>query len=471
MGDSNGGWGELAKHDDELAELYDGFGPLPEPGTNPALDAFVERKRITIPALVRLGARLASYDVIAFAFAGGVKFRDIVSDRRWSAPGSQWKAMKIVRRGSEPSDTVIVVEGETDGARLSDGYDCDIAVLPAGAGYFPAAYAAQLGGYRLVLVGLDDDAAGNRGAEAITAMVPHAIRFAPPANDWCDTDELPELPDAPPVEARVLVPAGELLALEPPEAVSWFEGALLPVGGQLILHGWAKSYKSFLALDLLSAIAQHQDWCCFEPAEEPAKVAVMQYEIVWAYYQRRIRALRAAAREPELFDENFLTFTPLRRPAFVAGNTTQEDAVLRALVDGGVQVFLLDPIRRATGAADLNSERDVRPLLNFYGRLQDHGITVVTCHHDNKTYARQGGGDPLGMTGVGAFAGDADTIVSVSVPKGQTLEDPRRNLHFTLRNAPAPAPRGMEMGSDGCIVYATEPWGGGLAGDESGPAI
>jgi RecA-family ATPase len=308
----------------------------------------------------------------------------------------------------------------------------------------------------------------------VLKSLPNAVRFAPPANDWCSTpdDELPALlSPADNVQVKVLVSAGELLDLEPPEITSWFENGLLPVGGQLILHGWAKSFKSFLALDIAAALAQAQDWCGFEPTEEPCRVAVMQYEIPWPYYQQRIRLLRNVAREGELFDTNFLTFTPLQRPRFVAGNTAQEDMVLATLESAGVQVFLLDPVRRATGVADLNSEKEVRPLLAFFERLQNAGITVITCHHDNKSFARSGGGNPLGMTGVGAFAGDADTIVSVSVPKGGTIDDRTRNLHFTFRNAPSLGARGMEMQEDGHILYSPDPHGNWDGEDEAEPAI
>lgn len=471
MGESDGSWGELVEHDNELAETWDGFARLPEPGDSPALDAFVERKRITINSLVRVGARLASDNVLAFAAPGGLKFRDIVSDQRWSYAGSEWREMKIVRRDSS---VCLVAEGETDGARLSDGYpDCDVAIMPAGAGYFPDTYAAQLAGYERVLVALDTDHAGERGSASIIERVPTAERFAPPANDWCEATELPPVPpppEHPRLEAQYLVSAADLLELEPPPVISWFENALLPVAGQLVIHGWAKSFKSFLALDLMAALAQGQPWCGFEPTEEPCRVAVAQYEIVWAYYQQRVRQLRAQSNEPELFDQNFMTVTPLRRPPLMAGNTEQEDAMLRALVDADIQVFLLDPVRRATGYADLNSEQEVRPLLNFFARLQDEGITVVTCHHDNKTASRSGGGDPLGMTGAGSFAGDADTIVSVGLPKGRGQEDTCRNVHFTLRNAPGVAPRGFEM-TDSGLVYSTTPHGDGMESDDSGPSI
>lgn len=477
MGDSNGAWGQLAEHDDERAEVWDKLAPIPEPGENPALDAFVARKHLTHASLVRVGTRMAAYDVLAFAGPGYIKYRNVVNDQRWSYPDCDWSKLRIIRAGAAQARTVLVSEGESDSARLTDAYapsGADVAILPAGAGYFPSGYAAQLSSYELVLAALDTDEAGERGAQHIVTTIPQAQRFAPPANDWCavDPDDLPPLPSpedfSDQIEMKVLVSAGEMLDLEPPTMISWFEQAVLPVGGQLILHGWAKSYKSFLTMDLLASLSQGEDWCGFEPAEEPCTVALLQYEIPWAFMQSRIRLLHANARKPDLFDSNFLAFTPMRRPTFVAGNVAQEDAMLMALETHHVQVFCLDPIRRATGSADLNSEKDVRPLLNFFARLQDNGITVISCHHDNKTYSRQGGGDPLGMTGVGAFAGDADTIVSVSLPKGVTIEEPVRNLRFTTRNAPTIGSRGMRMTDAGMLVYSTTPHG--LEDDRDEPA-
>jgi len=45
---------------------------------------------------------------------------------------------------------------------------------------------------------------------------------------------------------------------------------------------------------------------------------------------------------------------------------------------------------------------------------------------------------------------------SVSLPRGAEIEDPRRNLHFTLRNAPFHCATGMEMQED-AIVYSNQP--------------
>lgn len=463
MGQSNDDWGDLVAHDDVLAAQWDGYARLPDAGENDALDAFCSAKNINIPSLVRLGAKLSTPTVLAFAFPGGLKYRDVESGQRWAAAGSEWTRLKIVRAGVEPSDTVIVAEGESDAARLTMLYSVDVAVLPAGAKGIRKEYGEQLGTYPRVLLGLDNDEAGQVGCEKLVQLVPHATRLAPPGVvDWCaldPNDGAPPLPEAAAAPA-VLVSAGELMDLEMPDVTSWFEGALLPIGGQMVLHGWAKSFKSYLSLDLASALAQGQDWCGFEPIEEPCKVAVVQFEIPAPYYRQRIAAMQATARDRKAFDENFLTWTPLSRPQLRAGIKEQEEFVRRTLVANHVQVAVFDPVRRLMKAGQsMNDEDSVRAPLQFFESLQNEGITVVFCHHDNKGSAKSGGGDALDMTGSGAWAGDADSILSVALPKGERRQNPRRNIHFLLRNAPSPDPRGMQLREDGTIIYSTEPYG------------
>ena len=461
MGDSNAEWGALASQDNELAEAWDSYARLPEPGENEALDSFCERKRITIASLVRLGARLSDAQVLAFAFPGGLKFRDFVTDRRWSYTGSTWDELKIVRAQSE-SSTAIVVEGETDGARLSEVYPADVAILPAGARTFKERYAEQLADYEIVLVGLDNDEAGEIGARQIIEQVPAAMRFVPPENDWCATqdDNLPSLPtQVERTEPPLIVSAGDLFELEEPNIASWYESAVLPVGGLMVLHGAAKSFKTFIALDLMGRLAQGEPWAAFEPTEEPCRVVVIQYELTWPYYRQRILQMADHAHDRAALDSHFLTYSPLSRPQLIAGNRKQEDVVLNQLVGAGAQVVLLDPIRRATGTADMNAENEVRKMLAFFERMNNEGITVVATHHDTKQAMRARGGDPLGMTGSGAWFGDPDSIVSVECPSDQ---DPRtstkRNLYFTLRNAPSVGGRAFQLHDDGAISYDNELW-------------
>jgi hypothetical protein len=474
MGDSNGSWGELAEYDSALASAWDSYSPLPESGVNAALDSLCERKHITIESLIKQGARLSDESTLAFAYGKGVKFRDLVTGRRWSTFGSEFDTLKIVRHGATPTGQIVVAEGETDGARLSLAYNVDVAIMPSGARYFPETYAEQLRTYDVVLVGLDNDEAGKDGTDKALTYLANAMPFHPPgtAKDWCEAEEFPELPtEVHRDTSAIIVPAGKLIELPEPDTVSWYEQAVLPVSGLAIIHGWAKSFKTFLALDLLSALTQAEPWACLEPTEEPCKTLAIQYEIPWAFYRQRVLQLRSAASNVGLFDENFNTWDPLSRPKLVAGNKKQEDYVLQSCIDAGISVVLLDPIRRATGAIDMNDEKDVRAMLMFFERLNGEGITVVATHHDSKSAARARGGDPLDMTGSGAWAGDPDTLISIELPRGENHRTSvKRNVNFTLRNAPAIGGRAFEMHEDG-IAYHMEPWEPAEIADPTAPAI
>lgn len=206
MAESNAGWGDLAENDDELAAVWDSFPRLPEPGANDVLDAFVARKNLTIPALAKLGTRLATETTLAFAFHGGIKYRNMEDGTRWSYKDSEFTRLKIVRAGAKHADTVILAEGETDAARLTILYPgADIAVLPAGAKRFHEGFANQLADYAVVAVGLDNDEAGTAGYDKVKSLLPRALRFAPPGvNDWCalaPDAEVPPLPTAEQAEA------------------------------------------------------------------------------------------------------------------------------------------------------------------------------------------------------------------------------------------------------------------------------
>jgi hypothetical protein len=469
MAESNDAWGVLSETDNELAEAWDGYETLPDAGQNMVLDAFVERKHLDHSALLRLGAKLAAEDTIAYAYDQGIKFRNMITGQMWSYTGSEWPRMRIIRNGSGQTEQLIVCEGETDGARLSMLYDLDVAVMPAGARYFPDTMAEQLHDYAQVLVALDKDEAGEDGSVKVAESHNNTVRFpAPGDGDWSDLTSTDALPDIPPIptlaeqpedlSSELLVPAGKMLTMEVPEIYSWFEHSLLPVAGSALIHGREKSFKTYQALDMMAALAQGEPWCGFEPTEEPCRVAIMQFEIGWAYYHQRITQLRSFASNTELFDENFLTWTPSQRPKLVAGDKKQEDVVINALLEAHIQVILVDPVRRATGFADLNAENEVRKILYFFERLEDYGITVVATHHDNKEGARSGGGSTLHMTGSGAFGGDADTIIGIELPRGEDENSPHRNINFMLRNAAAIGPRSFEMLESGEIVYDTEPY-------------
>lgn len=455
--ESNAHWGELAQ---EYKDLWDHYKSLPEAGVNEALDVFCEKRQITIESLVRVGARLSETFVIAYAYPDGIKYRDLIAtERTWTREGVEWHKLKIIkaRQPTTGIPTAIVAEGETDAARLSDLFPgFDIAVMPGGARYWPNSFTEQLRDYERVLVALDNDDAGNDGASKILKALPiNAVRYLPPANDWCSSKEI----DIPPVPApkqpmESIVWGDDLFSIETPQIASWFDRAILPVGGLLMFHGPTKSFKSWMALDMALALATSEPWCGFEAMDEPARVCIVQFEVQSSYYQERWRKLRERT-SAELFC-NVGHWEPWHMARLIAGDTALEDAMLEKMLRGNVQIAFFDPIRRMMGLGDMNSEKDVRRPLAFFERLMHEGITVVACHHDNKSRH----GEIYAMTGSAAFAGDADTIVTIYKPRGHSDESRQRNMKFTLRNGPTPGGRGFEILPDGDTTYRNELWDG-----------
>lgn len=453
---SNGSWGEAAEGGDELAQLWDSFSLLDD--SDPAINSFIEAKHLTHGALIRAGAKASAPATLAYTAGSAIKFRNVLDGRRWSAPGSEFTSMHRIP-ATDNTGLAIIAEGETDGARLSMLYpQCDVFILPLGATGWKPQFKDQLTVYTGIYVATDADEAGGKGAAKIMAELPGSARLLPPDGcvDWCDYEgsEPPELPKTK-LQLSLIVFGKELRELEVPDVTSWYENAILPVGGLMFIHGWTKSFKSYIALDLLSSIAQGTEWCGFKAMEEPSKVAVIQYEIQWPYYRERTEYLYKHAANPTLWDENFGTYSPMARPSLRAGDKRSEDELLNTLTSNHIQVMLIDPIRRATGPdVDINSEADSRKLLGFFERVQDQGITVVAVHHDNKAGSKSSHGDPASMTGSGAWAGDPDTIVSVTKPRGVSIQEPKRNLNFTLRNAPSIDARGYQLLEDGRSDYS-----------------
>lgn len=440
--------------------------PLPDAGASSLLDDFCVTKHITVGSMVRCGARALSgrEDAIVWVGPGRAKLRNLLTGDKRNVSSDliefDSSRMKIISaKSGQDSNTVILAEGETDSCWLSDHYiDVDIAMLPSGVHQtWKDWWTQQLSSYSRIVIALDNDAASiPKTTELLKLFGSRAVAMTPSGGkDWCEAnpDPAPELP----ARRRAFVTAKDLRSMDVPDVLSFYEQAILPIAGQMVIHGWAKSYKSYMAFDLLSCMAQGEPWCTFEfTGGEPIKVGVIQYEIPFGYYQGRVNQLYKSAANKDLFDENFHTFNPLTYPELKAGNQAHLDALLTELDESEISVLLVDPIRQTLSGADLNSEKDVSQLRALVEPIKAAGVTVVLTHHDNKSASRQGGGDPLGMTGSGAFAGDADTIVSISVPYGLKVEDPHRNVNFTVRNGPAPSGRAMVF-DDERLLYLPEP--------------
>ena len=446
-------WYDLSERDD-LAEAFDSYKPLPDSGQSQILDGFLASKNLTHQSLLRLGARLSDDTVLAFPYEVGIKYRDIVTGRRWAYHDSRFKRLKIVRHGADPTARVLLAEGETDAAWLAANYPLDVAVLPAGALKWTDEFRHQLDNYEVVYVALDNDEAGEKGARQILSTLKNGVRVRPKAKDWCEANEIVPLPE--PDERPPDMVFGRLSdKIEIPEIRSWFTNALLPIGGLMIIHGREKSFKSWLALDMGRALATGTAWSGFEMEHDPGRVAVVQFEIPLGYFSDRIDLLYLNCKsdtERDNFNLNFGVVTPVTGVRFNVNRTEDQEELTRILVENKINILIFDPVRRAMRGANMNVEHELDKMLGFFEELNHRGITVVACHHDNKGDRR--GGDPLDMTGSSRFAGDPDTIVNIELPKGKRVESPERNVSFLTRNAPSPAARSFRMDADtGLLIY------------------
>jgi hypothetical protein len=450
-------WGEAAP---SLQQALDdrNYAPLPEPGSNDVLDAFVAAKNISHLALARIGARWQAPDKLAYVGPGYIKHRDLVTGRKWNdLEFADFSRLRIARADQiEPATTVLVAEGETDAAWLSAHYpDCDIAITPSGADsiaieQFPQ-HAVQLATYPRVVVALDNDEAGRRNATRLCSLLPGALSLTPvdEGADWCTYNHSLSLP----VKVSRFMPAREFLTSQLPEVKSYLANSVMPVGGQVVVHGAAKNYKSYLTFDLCARLATGRGWAGFDfTGGAPCRVGIVQYEIRPGYYQDRVKALLESitdADEQQRFLDNFLSLDALAGTHLTVDDKPALQAFYREVDEAALDVVLLDPVRQMMADKDLNSEQDVSLLRAVVNPLKDMGVTVILTHHDNKESAYRGGGNPLGMTGSGAFAGDADSIISIALPGNIgpefTSQCHHRDMYWMLRNAPSPDPCHFEF--------------------------
>jgi 5S rRNA maturation endonuclease (ribonuclease M5) len=359
--------------------------------------------------------------------------------------------MHVVRSSRVGGATsVIIAEGETDGALLSRLCpDYDIAILPAGAKHFSDTMATQVSAYAEVLVGTDADEAGDAGASRIMDMVPSAMRLRPPegAKDWCEAHvkgllESPFTPVGTPRPRLPVFSIRELLDadLGTDEENNWFESPIAPVGGEVVIHGPMKSYKSIILVEMLRAMAtgtSFADYAPFARSDGPGRVLLFQFEVRPQQFQKRIRALTMSmtAAEETLFLDNFSVYGLANRemPRLRMNRTGFQETILAAVEACGADVVAFDPVQRMAGGANINHADELDQIFTLYETLMDTGLTVVYTHHDNK--ATRGSGDAYSMSGSQRFGADADSICSVY--KTKDMPDYERNIKWTLRNGHA----------------------------------
>lgn len=201
--------------------------------------------------------------------------------------------------------------------------------------------------------------------------------------------------EPPKPEPRYKLLTGAELAALP--ALAWRVRGVLPAVGLAGLVGPSASGKSFLAFDLVAAIASGKRWFDCRVEAAPVVYAALEGEAGFklraqAWETHRGRALPDAMR---MMLQPFTLTSP------------QDVTDLAAVVPAGA-VVVIDTLNRAAPTADENSSSDMGQILQAAKRLQDltAGLVLV-IHHTGKDVSR-------GMRGHSSLFAAMDAVVEVS---------------------------------------------------------
>lgn len=259
---------------------------------------------------------------------------------------------------------------------------------------------------RLVIV-------ADRGKEAEAESIARSVggAWAAPTSEWPSNSDVNDLhkrdglaavaallakPHEPSRRFRLLT--AEELAERPP--VRWRVRGVLPAEGLAAIAGAPGCGKSFLALDLLGAVAEGREW--FAHRVEPCPVTYCALEGEAGIAQRlqayRSRHGSAPAR---------MRFMAQPFALLEAGDVAELAEAIRA-ANGAGGIVAIDTLNRATVGADENDSRDMGRVIEGAKLLQSAlGGLVLLVHHTGKDASR-------GLRGHSSLLAALDSVIEVS---------------------------------------------------------
>lgn len=232
-----------------------------------------------------------------------------------------------------------------------------------------------------------------------------------------------------PVWPRI-VDAAEFLANPPPDPEPLIEG-VLNRGEKMLVGGPAKIGKTWLALDLATAVASGSPWLGFKTTK--ARVVFINLELTaWAFFLR-LRLMCMA---------KGITFKPEQLLVWNLRGCTSDMKVLvdrlLANLPSDLGLIVPDPLYKTLGDREENSAGDIAELMSHVDRITEKtGAAVLLTHH----FAKGAGARPDidQFSGSAVFVRDPDVLVNIQPHQ----EKESRVMTFTVRNGKSPEPVGL----------------------------
>ncbi len=159
--------------------------------------------------------------------------------------------------------------------------------------------------------------------------------------------------------------------------MAWLVHGVLPKAGIAAIYGDTKSGKSFLAIDLLLAVAEGREWFGYQTEAVPATYLALEGQ---AGVSQRVLASCVSRGEP---GERFKVITQ----DFSLVNPEDLNELAACLVQSGRQggVLIIDTLARAAAGLDENASRDMGQVIEAVSKLQSLvGGLVILVHHTGK---------------------------------------------------------------------------------------
>lgn len=243
----------------------------------------------------------------------------------------------------------------------------------------------------------------------------------------------------------------DLVATDLPPLDSWLGDGLLVRGELAFLTGHSGIGKTFLALQLMSALSIGHTFCGIPT--RAAKVGFVELEMPWGSVQQRLRAL-----DPARSDLSRIAVV-CEPPAAVH---VRDEAIQAALIAfcrlHSVEVLVMDPFNRLHGD-DENDNSDMgRVMEGLHAVRRETGVSMIVLHHVRK----QPSGLPQGarsrtssldsMRGSSRLTNEPATIMALDETKGMVRLD-----FAKVRHAQEPAPLYLKRNERGFFDVADDP--------------
>lgn len=222
------------------------------------------------------------------------------------------------------------------------------------------------------------------------------------------------------------------------EDARWLVEGLWPAGGVGIIGGQAKSWKTFLALDLAISVASGTPCISAFPTRKGGKVLVYAAEDGLPDIRARLAGI-CAGRGVRLYDLDLGIIAVTRLHLDQERDKKRLEATLTLHKPA---LLILDPFVRLHTAIDENSAGDVSAILGELRRLQRlHGVAIALVHHARKNGNAMRPGQALrGSSDFHAW-GDCNLYLQ--------RKDDFAMLTVEHRAAPSPKPLKLELSAPG----------------------